>query len=112
AGETPDGATRPGRLRRALELIGARSADMGLTIEQVARAAGMSNSTMRRKFVEHLKMTPIGYLQDLRLARARDLLARGTFGVKEVAAKVGYAEPLYFSKAYRRKFGRPPSEGR
>jgi AraC-type DNA-binding domain-containing proteins len=112
AGEAPEGATRPARLQRALAVIDARSAEAGLTIEAVARAAGMSNSTLRRMFIEHLKMTPIAYLQDLRLARARDFLARGTFGVKEVAAKVGYADPLYFSKAYRRKFGWPPSERR
>ncbi len=109
AGESPEGATRPARLQRALEVIDARSADPGVTIEDVARTAGMSNSTLRRMFIEHLKMTPIRYLQDLRLARAKDFLARGIFGVKEVAAKVGYADPLYFSKAYRRKFGRPPS---
>ncbi len=109
-GETPDGATRPARLRRALDVIDARSADSGMTIEDVARAAGMSNSTLRRMFVEHLKMTPIRYLQEVRLARARDFLARGTFGVKEVAARVGYADPLYFSKAFRKKFGRAPSD--
>lgn len=112
AREALEGATRPGRLQRALAVIDAHSADAELTIEDVARAAGMSNSTLRRMFVEHLKMTPIEYLQDLRLARARDFLARGTFGVKEVAARVGYVDPLYFSKAFRRKFGRPPSERR
>lgn len=110
AGEAPDGATRPARLQRALAIIDARSADAGLTIESVAQAAGMSNSTLRRMFVEHLKMTPVEYLQDLRLARARDFLAKTALGVKEVAARVGYADPLYFSKAFRRRYGKAPSE--
>ncbi len=110
AGEEPEGATRPARLLRALAIIDARSADAALSIDAIAREAGMSNSTLRRMFVEHLKMTPIEYLQNLRLARARDFLAKTNLGVKQIAARVGYADPLYFSKAFRRKFGRPPSE--
>jgi Transcriptional regulator containing an amidase domain and an AraC-type DNA-binding HTH domain len=112
AGEAPEGAARPARLQRALAVLEARSAEAELTIDEVARAAGMSNSTLRRMFVEHLAMTPVQYLQDLRLARARDFLAKTSLGVKEVAARVGYADPLYFSKAFRRKFGRTPSEAR
>jgi transcriptional regulator GlxA family with amidase domain len=85
------------------------SSDAALTIEAIARASGASTSTLRRMFLTHLKMTPVEYLQDLRLGRARDLLAKTTLGVKEVAARVGYADALYFSKAFSRRHGCPPS---
>lgn len=109
ARDAPGGATRPARLLRALAIIDQNSADPTLSIDAIARAAGVSHSTLRRMFLEHLKMAPIEYLQDLRLARAHDFLAKTALGVKEIAAQVGYADPLYFSRAFRRRYGRPPS---
>lgn len=114
ADREPDdfGASLEARLARALALLDARSDDPELTIEDVAREAGVSLSTLRRIFAEGLGVTPMAYLQTLRLNRARDLLAKTTLGVKEVAARVGYADALYFSKAFRRAHGRTPSEVR
>lgn len=110
AGERAAGVTRPAPLIRALAVLERNSAEADLTLETVARGAGVSGSTLRRLFVEHLKMTPIDYLQSLRLARARDLLAKTSLEIKEVAARVGYADPLYFSKAFKRRHGVSPSQ--
>ena len=48
-------------------------------------------------------------LIDLRLRRATDFLTRSTFSIKEIAALTGWSNQLYFSAAYRRHYGRPPS---
>lgn len=86
-----------------------RSEDPTLAVADVARTVGVSLSTLRRMFSAQLGTTPMAYLQSLRLNRARDLLAKTGLEVKEVAARVGYADALYFSKAFRRAHGQSPS---
>ena len=48
----------------------------------------------------------------LKIEWARVLLAEPTLSVKQVARRVGYADPLYFSKVFRKLTGRPPSQAR
>lgn len=106
------GAAPESRFARAIALLEARSHDPALAITDVARAAGVSLATLRRMFARRAGVTPVAYLQSLRLNRARDLLAKTNLEVKEVAARVGYADALYFSKAFRRLHGRTPSQVR
>ena len=46
------------------------------------------------------------------MERARELLQAGGMNVSEVAAAVGYESSNYFSKVFRKHFGRPPSAER
>jgi AraC-like DNA-binding protein len=47
---------------------------------------------------------------ELRRDRAEQLVAEGLFTLGEVAARVGFAEQASFTRAWRRWFGRPPSQ--
>lgn len=97
---------------QALRLIEARQEDAELSMGEIAVQAGISESTLRRLFQRHLQTSPAAYLASLRLHRARDLLERTSLSVKEVAARVGYVDPLYFSRAFRRYHHRNPAEVR
>lgn len=108
-GSDGEGAADESRLERARRLMNERSEDPALAVADVARTVGVSLSTLRRMFSAQLGTTPMAYLQSLRLNRARDLLAKTGLEVKEVAARVGYADALYFSKAFRRAHGQSPS---
>jgi transcriptional regulator GlxA family with amidase domain len=55
-------------------------------------------------------MRPVAYRTALRLARARELLATTAMNVGAVARATGFADPLYFSRAFRRRFGISPRE--
>lgn len=61
----------------------------------------LSNET-GKSFIEHLS--------DYRIARAKAELASGRMSVKEVGAAVGYLDPNYFSRAFKRVAGMTPSE--
>ena len=78
-------------------------------ITQLAAQAGMSESYFFRSFRRRTGQTPRAYLARIRLDRAQALLRCSSLTVAEVARQVGYADPLYFSRAFRRAFGRPPS---
>lgn len=54
-------------------------------------------------------MAPMEYLRKCRLERAASLLAEGSLNVSEVAAKVGMRDPLYFSRAFKARYGMAPT---
>jgi AraC-like DNA-binding protein len=54
-------------------------------------------------------MPPLGLLIRLRLQRAMDLLQQGTHNVAETSHAVGYDDPFYFSRLFRKHMGVPPS---
>ncbi|MBX3157057.1 MAG: AraC family transcriptional regulator ligand-binding domain-containing protein [Deltaproteobacteria bacterium] len=87
------------RVRRALGQ-GAAS------LPDVARRIGTSSRTLRRH-LEREGLTLRGLVDDVRRARADELLAAGT-AVKEVAFALGFSEPSAFSRAYKRWTGRAP----
>lgn len=84
----------------------------GCTLETMARAAGMSKYHFLRRFKELTGQTPGQYLQQRRIAKARDLLHMTPLSVKEVSARVGFANPNYLCRLFRRITGMTPSDYR
>lgn len=80
-----------------------------LSVKTVAQALGMSASHLGALFRKTMGRTLHQTLLNLRLSRATDLLTRTTLSVKEIAAMTGWSNQLYFSAAYRRRYGRPPT---
>jgi len=73
---------------------------------------GLSASHLRSLFAAELGVSPIAALQTQRTREARRLLAGGSLTVKEIARQVGYEDPLYFSRAFRKRVGMSPMEYR
>ena len=92
------------RIREALE--------SSLTIQQVAEDMGVSYSNFRKLFKEHTGISPAIYQQDLRLQRAKELLSTTDMSVKEIAYRLNFESPDYFSAKFKIKTGRRPSEFR
>ena len=90
------------RIREALE--------SSLTIQQVAGEIGISYSNFRKLFKEHTGISPATYQQDLRLQRAKELLSTTDMSVKEIAYRLNFESPDYFSAKFKTKTGRRPSE--
>lgn len=61
---------------------------------------------------EVFKTSPAALLQNRRIERAQELLDQGTLSVREVAFQVGFNDPKYFSKVFKAKVGRSPSQTR
>lgn len=82
------------------------------TLTSLARAAGVSRTTLATRFAAKVGMPPLTYLTDWRMAVAADLLASSTVTVGAVARQVGYADAFGFSAAFKRVHGISPSECR
>ncbi len=80
-----------------------------MSIATLAAELGMSAGWFHRAFRRRTGTTPRAFRERMRLERARDLLGAGGLPVAKVAALVGYRDALYFSRAYRRCFGHPPT---
>jgi transcriptional regulator GlxA family with amidase domain len=81
----------------------------GLTVRDLARRTAMSESGFSHTFKAVAGIPPRRYAIQARIARARELLETTRLSIKEVAAQLGYDDPHYFSRCFRRVTGRPPS---
>jgi AraC-like DNA-binding protein len=98
-------------ISRVLKLLRSRP-EARWTLDELARAAGMSRTSFTVRFRAAVGVPPISYLTRLRLTRAAGYLATTTKNVGHVARLVGYDSEASFSKAFSRAFGRPPGEYR
>lgn len=99
----------PAALRRAVAFI-EDNAHLDITPAQVAAAAYVSIRSLQLAFRRHLDTTPMAYLREVRMARARHDLVEGdgSRGVAEIAAHWGFNHQGHFGQAYRRTYGETP----
>ncbi|PAD37112.1 AraC family transcriptional regulator [Terribacillus saccharophilus] len=95
------------RINDAIEYI-MNNFDRRLLMEELAKLANMSVSSLHRNFKEVTAMSPIQFQKQLRLQEARRLLLTETTDATDVAFQVGYESPSQFSREYSRIFGLPP----
>ncbi|BCS84820.1 transcriptional regulator [Prevotella herbatica] len=98
-------------VNRARQMIRETLED-GTTIQEIAVRLGMSYSNFRKIFKEFTGFSPSMYQQDLKLQRAKDLLATTDMTIKEIAYQLNFESPDYFSSKFRLKTGLKPSEFR
>ncbi|HEX2955171.1 MAG TPA: helix-turn-helix transcriptional regulator, partial [Bacillota bacterium] len=82
-----------------------------LNLEEVARQVCVTPYYLSRLFHAEMGMTFTDYLTKTRLEKAVQLLQNGV-SVKEICYQVGYNDPNYFSRLFRKVFGVPPTEYR
>lgn len=63
-----------------------------------------------RCFKDFTGSSPQAYLTDMRIEQAKDLLSNTSFQIAEIAELVGYSDPLYFSRIFKKKTGYSPNE--
>lgn len=95
---------------RAVEYINENYADDELSVDFLAREAGMSDTYFRKLFVKKTGRTPRKYINDIRISCARELLESGYYTVSEVSKKCGFTSPSYFSHCVKRITGKCPAE--
>jgi len=93
------------------EMVAFVRANLGrpLGVEDVARAGACSATTAQRLFNRHAGSSIQVWVRHARLAQAAVLLRSTGMRVGEVAALVGFSDPLHFSRAFRRAHGVAPS---
>lgn len=83
-----------------------------ITLEHLAQLSDMSIPTFCRNFKRTFEKSPIRFLLELRIARARELLETTHLTLKEVAERTGFMDTNYFSKQFSQINGFPPGKYR
>lgn len=81
-----------------------------VSIEDVALQTGVSERYLRKLFTMHLNISPLDYLNQLRVNKAIELLRNTELSVKEVSFMCGYKSPQYFSKVFKLQMGFSPKD--
>jgi len=80
-----------------------------IAIPDLARLAGFSLGHFQRIFKQRTGRSPVLYLMEVRLKHAADLLSKTGMSVNRAAELVGFSDPFYFSRCFKKLFGRSPN---
>lgn len=100
-----------GRLDRVIRCMRENMAN-AISVETLAKSAGMSVSAFHRTFRAKTGQPPLQYLKRMRLHTARSLIVYEGVRVSEAARRVGYESASQFSREYKRLFDEPPTASR
>lgn len=102
-------STSPLCVTRAREILEKRFSDAELSVAQVARECGVSDSYLRRAFRKACKETPLDHLTRLRIRHAKNLLQSEFYTVAEIASRCGFHSTGYFIQCFRAQTKETPN---
>lgn len=97
-------------MERLMAAINENLSNADFNISDLSKHIGMSKAVLYKKFTALTQM-PIGeFVKSLRLKKAAILLSKDKLNIAEVAWEVGFNDRKYFSKEFKKMFGKTPSE--
>lgn len=94
----------------ALDYVGKNCLQRDVSVSELSELCHVSTATLRRMFVAAVGMPPKEYVSSLRLKRAIILLESGGVSVAEVSRLVGFDDPSYFSRFFKKHTGKNPTD--
>jgi len=95
-------------IQKIIELM-YKSYNKNYSVEDYAKFCNLSLYRFIHKFKQFTGMSPLDYITNIRINTARDLLVNSAFNISEVALLIGYDNPLYFSRVFKKLTGLCPS---
>ena len=80
-----------------------------LGMEDLAQLCQMSLSTFKREFKKEFETTPLKYITQKRLKKAKNLLKNSEMTISEIAFETGYNDPQYFTRTFKKNSGTTPT---
>ncbi|MFB3041509.1 MAG: ATP-binding protein, partial [Candidatus Poribacteria bacterium] len=97
-------------LQKLMSVIEKNLAEEDFNPEALSNQLHMGLRQLQRKIRALTEQTPSDFIRTIRLQRAKQMLEQGAGTVSEIAYQVGFNDLSYFSKSFRKEFGRLPSE--
>ena len=82
------------------------------SVENYAKMCNLSISQFIRNFKKQTMYSPAKYIEKIRIAKAKELLCSSNLSIAEISSIVGYKDPYYFSKVFKKVASITPSEFR
>ncbi|WP_308991324.1 two-component regulator propeller domain-containing protein [Mariniflexile litorale] len=97
-------------MEKVTTLINDNLSEVDLSTAYLCNALGVSSSKLYRKIKELTDLAPNEFIRTIRLKKSAQLLKTKKYNVSEVTNLVGFNDPLYFSRCFKKQFGFPPSK--
>ncbi len=97
-------------LKKAMAIVEKHISDGEFGTSEFAREMGMSRSRLHRKLKALTTQSSSEFIQSIRLKRAADLINDSQLSMEEISLNVGFNSPAYFTKCYKKYFGKTPTE--
>lgn len=99
-------------IKKVLKFVVDNIADPDMKIDDIAEAMGMSRSVLYGKIKNAVGITPIDFVRHIRIMKASEMLRETDDTLSNIAFAVGFSDPKYFSKVFKKEMGVIPSEYR
>ena len=96
-------------IKKVEQIVKDNYMDANLGLSAISRALSLNASYLSDAFRRFHGQTLSQYITQVRMAKARDLLLSGELSLVEVMEQVGYSDPYYFSKRFKKFYGVSPS---
>lgn len=96
------------KIKPAVEKIHRTYTDGVLSINELSGLCGITPEYFRRLFKAYYGVSPLRYINDLKISHAKELIESGLYTVTQAAIQSGYNDMSYFSREFKRKTGNPP----
>ncbi len=97
-------------MEKVTNLINDNLSEVDLSTDFLCDKLGVSSSKLYRKIKELTDLAPNEFIRTIRLKKSAELLKTKKYNVSEVTNLVGFNDPLYFSRCFKKQFGFPPSK--
>ena len=102
-------ASKFGIITPAVKLIHEKYTSGNLSVSELAELCGVSPEYFRLLFKKSFGISPVKYINNLKISRAKELLASGMYSVATAAEMSGFPDMSYFSREFKKITGMPPS---
>jgi AraC-like DNA-binding protein len=86
--------------------------DVEITLEQLAQSVNISPSRLRHLFKSEVGVTPMQFLKEVRLRKAKELAEESFMNVKQIMVIVGLRDESHFMRDFKKTFGLTPTQCR
>ena len=99
-------------MKRLMVYLEENIANPGLKIDDLAAAVNLGRSVFYGKMKSIVGMTPVDFVRHIRIQRAEELITKSDYSFSQIAYSIGFSDPKYFSKCFKKETGMTPSEYR
>lgn len=97
-------------IKPAIDYIHSEYTNDNIEISHLAELCNISEAYFRRIFLKSFGISPIKFINNLKIDRAKELITSGLYSISEVAVASGFHDDSYFSRKFKEATGMPPSE--
>lgn len=97
-------------MQQVMEFMEEQMDNTDLTVDDFADKLMLSRTVFYRKLKSIVGLTPVDFIRDIRIKRSIQLIESGEYNFSQVAYMIGFSDPKYFSKCFKKQTGLTPSE--